>query len=253
MRETQIEQYSSDPDNLDEYYGSTRLEARFDPLTIQLLVVEAIPKHAAYGMMLDEYQKQRSRFSAYDDTEKKRLSFYFPSFYGRIAGDMAIIHDVSQYRFLTLLTEIGLITFQYDYHDDYSEVRGCRKELVSCITSDTNRDLYTQLERHTLDLCSSVGARMGKAKHFVPTVPEWLYNAITDTATNLNMSTSDFIYLCWCIGVVNALPESSIPEFVGKDINDIIKRFGRELKEYSYQVSNTLERMKINKGYTTTL
>lgn len=241
----------NDPDSLDEYYESTKLEARFDPLTIQLLVVEAVPKHAAYGMMFDEYRKQRTRFNGYDTSEKKHLSFYFPAFYGRVSADVAISYDISQYKFMILLVELGLIAFQFDYHDEYTGVRDGRKQFVSCILSETTRDLYMQLERHTIEMCSGSGARLGKSKRFVPTVPEWLYNAVTDAAVNLNMSASDFVYICWCIGASNALPEGTVSEFINRDIEDILARFRRELKEYAYQVSSTLSRMKDNNNLAT--
>ena len=54
----------------DDYMRDTPLVARFDPATIQMLVADAVPKHAAYEMMFDEYLKQRSRFYEYDESEK---------------------------------------------------------------------------------------------------------------------------------------------------------------------------------------
>ena len=73
----------------DEYMRDTPLVARFDPMTIQMLVVDAVPKHAAYEMMFDEYLKQRSRFYEYDESEKKRLSFYLPLFPAMLSADFA--------------------------------------------------------------------------------------------------------------------------------------------------------------------
>jgi hypothetical protein len=228
----------------DQYMRSTPLEARFDPQTIQMLVVEAIPKHAAYGMMFEDYQKQRSRFSSYDTAETKRVSFYFPAFHGRIAADMAILHDTSQYRFMTLVIELGIITFKYDYHEEYSVIQDCRKSLFKNLTTEYNHALYMQLEQHAIEMCSGMGSRMGKAKHFTPTVPEWLYNTISDTAVNLNMSSSDFIYLCWCIGTSRSITEEMIPEVVGKDLSASLSRFKMNFESYVFQVQSTLERMK---------
>lgn len=231
-------------DDYDEYIENTPLEARFDPQTIQLICVEAIPRHAAYGMMFEEYARQRSRFSDYDSSEKKRLSFYFPTFHGRIAADLAILHDTSQYHFMVLVVELGIISFKFDYHDDYTVIKDCRKSLFKLLTTEYNHALYMQLEQHTIEMCSGMGSRMGKTKHFTPTVPEWLYNAVSDTAVNLNMSTSDFVYLCWCFGISKAIQEDLIPEVVGRDLSAILSRFKMNFESYVFQVQSTMDRMK---------
>ena len=228
----------------DEYIENTPLEARFDVSTISSLCVEAIPKHAAYGMMLEDYQKQRARFMQTDTSEKKRLSFYLPSFYGRVAIDLSILHKLSHYRFLILLCELGIITFQHDFYENYNTIRKGREKICSLLNSETNRSLYMQLDQHVIELDSGRGYRGGKAKHFAPTVPLWLYNALSETATNLNMGNSDFIFLCLCIGITNSLSEDSIPEIVGRDMDNIIHGFELGLDGYTYQIENTLTRMK---------
>ncbi|HUS99453.1 MAG TPA: hypothetical protein VMY59_03945 [Candidatus Thermoplasmatota archaeon] len=228
----------------DEYMENTPLEARFDVSTISSLCVEAIPRHAAYGMMLDEYQKQRARFMQSDTSEKKRLSFYLPAFYGRVAVDLSIMSKISHYRFLILLCELGIITFQHDFYDNYHVIRNGRHKICSLLNTESNRSLYMQLDQHVIELDSGRGYRGGKAKHFVPTVPVWLYNAVSETATNLNMGNSDFVFLCLCIGIVNALPEDDIPKLVGEDLNEIIHGFELGLSGYTYQIEDTLKRMK---------
>ena len=100
-------------------------------------------------------------------------------------------------------------------------------------------------------MCSGAGARMGKSRRLAPTVHDWLYNAITDIATSLNMSVSDFVYICWCIGINTSLPEGTLTEYVGRDITEILAKFQRELEEYAYQVKTTVGRMHEN-GYLTT-
>ena len=235
-----IDEYIDD----DEYLENTPLEARFDVSTISSLCVEAIPKHAAYGMMLEEYQKKRSRFMQADTSEKKRLSFYLPAFYGRVAVDLSILNKISHYRFLILLCELGIITFQHDFYENYHVIRDGREKICSMLNSETNQSLYMQLDRHVIELDSGRGYRGGKAKHFSPTVPEWLYNALSETATNLNMGNSDFVFLCLCIGITSALPEDAIPEMVGRGMEETIHGFDLELSGYTYQIENTLKRMK---------
>jgi hypothetical protein len=244
-RESYPEYDPADPDALDEYYETTPLEARFDISTLQLLVVEAIPKHAAYGMMFEEYQKQRNRFAGFDTSEKKRLPFRLPAFHGRVAADLAILNDTSFYHFLVLIIELGLITFQYDFHNDYVDIRDGRKVIFTRLKDEENLSLYMQLEQHTIEMCSGTGAKAGKSKLFTPTVSEWLYNAISDVSTNMNMSVSDFVYICWCMGIQNALPESMIPSMVGRDVESITHRFGRSLKGFNFQIKSTIERMSL--------
>jgi hypothetical protein len=229
----------------DEYLENTPLEARFDVSTISSLCVEAVPKHAAYGMMLEEYQKQRSRFMQTDTSEKKRLSFYLPAFYGRVAVDLSIMNKLSHYRFLILLCELGIITFQHDFFENYNTVRTGRHKICSLLNNKAACSLYMQLDQHTIELNSGSGYHGGKAKHFTPTVPEWLYNALTETATNLNMGISDFVFLCLCIGIVNALPEDNIPKLVGEEMGEIIHGFELGLSGYTYQIEDTLKRMKL--------
>ena len=228
----------------DEYLENTPLEARFDVSTISSLCVEAIPRHAAYGMMLEEYQKQRYCFMQTDTSEKKRLSFYLPAFYGRVAVDLSIMNKLSHYRFLILLCELGILTFQHDFYENYNVIRTGRQKICSLLDTKSSRSLYMQLDHHVIELDSGSGYRGGKAKHFVPTVPEWLYNALSEAATNLNMSNSDFIFLCLCLGIVNALPEDTVPKLVWEEMSEIIHAFEIELSGYTYQIEDTLKRMK---------
>jgi hypothetical protein len=239
-----IEQWSSDPEDLDDYYESTKLEARFDPMTIQLLVVEAIQKHQAYGMLFEDYIKQRKKFMSYDETEKKRLSFYLPLFPAMMSADYATDFRISYNQFLVFMIELGLITFLYDYHDQYDTVKEGKKTLSKMVTSERNRIYYLQMDKQTICIGSCAGSRIGKVKHFTPNVPEWLYNAITDSATYINMSVSDFIYLCWCIGVQSSLTEDKVNPVLSGDNSAILSTFNHEFDIYAGQIDHTMTSMK---------
>jgi hypothetical protein len=243
-----IEQWSSGPDDLDDYYESTKLEARFDPLTIQLLVVEAIPKHAAYGMLFEDYIKQRKKFMSYDETEKKRLSFYLPLFPAMMSSDYATAFDISYHQFLVFMVELGLITFMYDYHDQYQTVKEGKKTLSKLVTSERNRIYYLQMDKQTICIGSCGGFKNGKTKHFSPTVPEWLYNAITDSATYINMSISDFVYLCWCVGMKSALTNDQANPILDKDNTGILTSFDHEFSIYADRIEHSLIEMKLWKA-----
>ena len=239
-----IEQWSSDPDDLDEYYDSTKLEARFDPLTIQLLVVEAIPKHAAYGMLFDDYIQQRKRFMSYDETEKKRLSFYLPLFPAMMSADYATEFKISYHQFVVFMVELGLITFLFDYNDQYHIVKDGKKTLSKLVTSERNKIYYLQMDKQTICIGSCGGFKNGKAKHFAPNVPEWLYNAITDSATYINMSISDFIYLSWCVGMRSSLTSDQANPVLDKEISDILTSFDHEFIIYASRIEHTLNDMR---------
>jgi hypothetical protein len=58
------------------------------------------------------------------------------------------------------------------------------------------------------------------------------------------MSNSDFIFLCLCLGIVNALPEDTVPKLVWEEMSEIIHAFEIELSGYTYQIEDTLKRMK---------
>lgn len=234
----------TDPDSLDEYYENTKLEARFDPLTIQLLVVEAFPKHEAYGMSFSDYNRKRSQLSGYDDSKEKHLSFYFPKFFARVSSDLALINKTSHHRFLILLVELGLITFHVDFKDEYETLKHSRPKILNNLKNSVNRRHYIRLEKQTISLDSAAGSRSGGAHHFSSSVPVWLHNAVTDAANYTNMSISDFVYLCWGIGITNSLPEDMIPVIVGQDLSELLHQFRFEVSEYSDIIKTILDKME---------
>jgi hypothetical protein len=226
----------TDPDSLDEYYESTKLEARFDPLTIQSLVVEAIPKHAAYEMMFDEYIKQRSQLMNRDDSEHKRLSFYLPLFPAMLSADFATEYKLSYHRFLIFAIELGLIMFKYDYNEEYKLSKQGKRELSKTVTTSTRKLHYLQMDKQKICVGSCDNQRHGASKHFTPNVPEWLYNAISDCAAYLNMSITDFSYLCWCIGTTRTIPNDIMNPLLDRENSVIIQSFETELSIYTDRI-----------------
>jgi len=239
-----INQRSFSDDYYEEYIESTPLEARFDYTTIELAVIEGFPKHEAYGMMFETYQRKRAQFSEYDPSEKKQMSFYFQGFPARVALDLALINKLPAYYFLVTMIELGLIHFQVDYHDEYIIVKEGRQKVFALLRSDTAKKNYNQIERQTISLGAAAGYRSGKAKHFSPSVPKWLYNAIMDTSNYLNMPVSDFCYLCWCISASNCFPNEMIPEMVDREICNVVQEFEFELKHYSTRIEDILKLMQ---------
>ena len=75
---------------------------QWDWKTIRVLCVSGIPKHEAYGMNFDEYRNKRE-FVTDDTTEKKRLSFYIPTFPTMLNMDFAAMYNASIHRFTLLV------------------------------------------------------------------------------------------------------------------------------------------------------
>lgn len=220
----------------EEYLLSQPLEARFDYLTIQSAVQEAFPKHEAYGMLYEEYQKHRSRFAEYDPTEKKQLTFYLPSFIGSVAIDMALKYKLPSYHFISTMLELGLIHFHVDYHEDYRLAKVNREQIYDGLKTITMQRHYEQVRKQAIELGSGLSYREGKSKKFSPSIPLWLYNAVTDISGYLNISRSDVVYLCWCIAVVNCTTNATCPPVVTKRCEEVCDEFNFELSYYSKTV-----------------
>lgn len=217
-----------------DYVESTPLEARFDPLTIEMAVTEAFPKHEAYGMLFKDYHVHRVKLSGYDESEKKRLSFRFSGHFAHVATDIALSQNVSLHRALVLLIELGLIHFQVDYHDDYQSIRDWRLNSYKGIVDLDSERKYKRIVRHEIKLDPTITG--GATAHFVPSVPEWLYNAVMDTKSYLNMSASDFIFFCWCYGCVNCFEDTDIPDLIMDGIKSVCSNFEYEVEEYQNQI-----------------
>lgn len=226
-------------EDYDDYIANTPLEARFDYLTIQTIVSEGFEKHKAYGMSFEEYRIQRTYMMDYDETEKKRLTYYLPKYYARIASDLAFRNKVSYHRFTILMIELGLIHFQVDYHDEYESIKEGRERLFTGIDDIDGEHRYMQLDKQTIELGTCSNARAG-TKHFSPSVPEWLYNANFEISNYLNMSGSDLVFLSLCIGITNCLPKDTLPKKVIESANAILKVFDSEIKAYKGRIESLL-------------
>jgi hypothetical protein len=224
----------------DEFLLSTPLEDRFDLGTLEILVGEGIPKHAAHDMMLEEYIKSRTKFVRYDDSEKKRLSFYLPLFPAMRSADFSSHFNISLNKFLIAAIELGLIRFMYEYHDQYDGAMAIQKAMGKLINTQKGKILYMQISKQKITLESATAVKMGGAKHFVPNVYEWFYDALATTASSLNMSISDLCYLCWCISVQRTLPNDLVDRMLSQDISDLMTYFSVEIDIYYKRIDGLL-------------
>lgn len=189
-----------------------------------------VPNHPAYGMNFREYVKNRNRVTDIDQ-EKIRLVFRLPSFISHVSADMSIIYGMSYYHFLTMIIELGMIYFQKDYYEKYTDIKEFRTVLFNSIGNTRNRELYEQLERQTIQL-RNLG---GKVNLVTPSVPEWLGHAVKNTAVYMNVSCSDFVNVLWCIGVQKTM--DNVPPEVTKDISSTLNKFDFEMDMYSVRIT----------------
>jgi len=225
-------------ETIDEYIENTPLEARFDVNTIRMLVEEAIPKHRAYDMSFDQYFLQRSRFSEYDESEKKRLSFYLPLYPAMRTQDFADYYSISVHKFLTTIIELGLITFLYDYHDDCNVIKTTRASMKQFLTTEYNRSYYLDIKKQTITIGSCSGSRSSDGPmHFVPSVQEWLYNAMNDVSIYMNITVTDLSYLCWCIGTTKTVDSDCIDRLTEKDNLEVMDKFNIGVTMYLEKIN----------------
>ena len=211
----------------------TALQFDWSEDSIRLICTTRAPPHnPAYGMSFAEYKKNRSSITTTNDAEKIRLSFCFPHFITNVSADMAIRNNLSHYRFLVYIIELGLIHFQRDYHDRYSDIRSIREGMFDSLTTDENERIYKQIQKHVISFPD-----MARGKHITPTVPEWLGNAVKEMSVYLNMTTTDFVYLCWCLGISNSMKDSNLPRQITKLISESLNTFNYEFGAYEKQLT----------------
>jgi len=237
-------QRSLSDEEYDEWLLSTPVEARFDIATLELLIGEGIPKHKAHDMMLEEYMKSRTEYVRYDDTEKKRLSFYLPLFPAMRSSDFAYQFNTSLTKFLVASIELGLIRFMYEYHDQYDGAVSIKQAIGKKVSDRPGKILYMQINKQKITLGSASGVKSQGCTHFTPNVYEWFYDALSATSTALNMSMSDLCYCCWCISMQNTMPNDMIDKMLEQDIRDVLEYFNIEIDIYGKRIDQLLSHIK---------
>ena len=239
-----VSQNALTDEEYDEWLMSTPLEARFDIATLELLIGEGIKKHEAHDMMLSEYITTRPKFARWDDTEKKRLSFYLPLFPAMRSSDFAYQLKLSLTKFLVASIELGLIRFMYEYHDQYDGAVSIKQAIGKRVSDKQGKILYMQIHKQKITLGSASGVKAQGCTHFTPNVYEWVYDALGATATALNMSMSDLCYCCWCISMQNTMPTDMIDKMLAQDIGDVLDYFNVEIDIYGRRIDQLLSHIK---------
>ena len=243
------QQYFDSEEEYEQFLANTPLEARFDPATIEFVIIEGFERHKAYGMSFEEYIKSRWEFKETNNDKNVNLSFRMPRLLARVTKDLATKHKISHYAFIIYSIELGLITFKVDYHDEYDTICESRTALYDSLSDENNEHAYLQLNKQDIYLGSGDGERSGHAEHFIPSVEKWLKNAITDMAGSLNMSITDFTYLCMCIGMEASLSDDMLKTVVIKKIESVVSEFNKELRSYMLRITTISDQLKSIKDY----
>lgn len=212
-------------------------EERFDWKTISSICIHGNPKHRAYGASFGEYVRNRSHYVDSDENEKARLSFYMPRFESCMSSDLASILKLSSARFLNHIIEIGLITMMVDYHDQIEIIKHSRSNIMTSVVDKESQQAYMFMTRLPVTLGSSCGARRGESIHHAPTVPIWLYNAIGDVSTYLNMAMSDVVLLCWSLGYSKSLEPEYRNIVMNDHIKELVEHFDMEINLYTRSIN----------------
>ena len=225
------------PDEVQEALN-TNYEWKDD--TMMLVCTSYVPDHPAYGMTFDEYKKNRVDFMSPSDVEKISLSFRLPPLLSQISTDTAYDYNLSYYKFLTMIIEIGMIYLQQDYHEEYSIASDYRTAAKNDIKTEQHLAIYEQIRKQTITIDVSI-PRTVPPTH--PMVVEWLANAATEYSNHLNMGKTEFINLCWAMGVVKSKPKN-IPDPILVRCENMIKKFEIELKMYCDRIVYLRDQIK---------
>ena len=173
--------------------------------SIRIVCTSVVPNHPAYGVSFKEYITQRNQYVGDENGEKVRLSVRLPSFISHVSADFAARYRISYYRFLIMIIELGMINFQKDYCEEYTDIKNVQEYMLDNLKNENQRFFYNKAENQIMAFNIS-----RKERQVTPTVADWLGNAIKDTAIYLNISQSDFVLLCWCIGVKKTIDRKSV-------------------------------------------
>jgi hypothetical protein len=221
------------------YHDALRNEQEYEwkDDVIKLVCTSDIPEHEAYGLNFLQYNKRRSFLHTKEDDESVRVGFRMTDLYATMTLDLATQQNLPPYRFIILILELGLIHFQHNYHDKVETVRALRDASSKMVSNPETERLYMTSKKITVSMGS-----IKTSKLFTPTLPKWLGNAIKNSAMYVNMSTSEFAFLCWCIGVSNTIP--GLQTYIENKLYNDINNFEYEFNNYIESVESTHNKMK---------
>lgn len=224
-------QYVDAPPQTDEHYGNL-----FDWKTISARCISPDPHHPAYDMSISEYIRRRGEFIDHDDSGKAQVIFRVPPVVAMGIVRMARKHHISPTKYITFILEHGLITFQKDYHAQYSIINAELDALFDNAKNERMLNVMAQSIKQTI----SLGSACNENRIFGPNLQEWMVGAIKSTALELNCTQSDMAFMCVLIGMRTDSKEFPLPKAYMATISTNINKFEFELDMLKHRIQNLL-------------
>lgn len=215
---TYPEQY---PDFEHQYDEDSDIKPTFDWRVFQALCIAPEPNHPIYGMSLNEYSKYIKTHGEDEEQKFVILRFRAPDEISFGIPILARKHRLSIRRYLATLIVLGLVTFQKDYHVQYSTININIDNCFKTISDKISLKRLKQMSKQTINLKTASRDNKG----FTPSVPEWVAASVTTVASELNMSNSDMTCLCIAIGMLNDNKDNPLPEVYVDEIQEFVAAF----------------------------
>jgi hypothetical protein len=178
-------------------------------------------------MTFEEYARRRGEYVDDDGHAPLALTFRIHPFPAFALPSLSRRRDSQTggalYRYLTLVVEMGLIVFQHDYHEIYTEINSVVDSMVEHPIDDSKKYKWA------CQIMSANGIELETSsrtnKKFNPQVAYWLSSAIKQLSGDLKMTQSDLIVLCISLGIREDNKTKPIPSGVLAEFEDYISRF----------------------------
>lgn len=198
----------------------------FDWKEVRSLCISPEPSHPAYDMDIGEYHKRRREFVDGDEESirPQQLTFRIDPFLGAMIPIISKNHNIGSYKYITLTLELGLISFQKDYHESFSTIYAVTKNLYHTVTDEKTERKFLQIKKQKIAL--DTGIRTNQC--FSPFVPGWIAGTIKEYAVCLNMTQSDMVNICFYIGITHD-KNIIINDYITKKRTAMLDKFDEEL------------------------
>ena len=208
-------------------------EEQFDWKSISGICRKPVPSHPAYDMTFEEYARRRMEFVDDDGHPTVGITFRMPPVMAFLLPTLARKrNDVtggSMYRYLTLALELGVIHFQKDYYDIYTDITKNHDALFNLITGDDDKTSW---------MCKVVGRKsigMGTSARtnedaFCPHVSYWLAASLKQICGDVKMTQSDLAVLSIAKGVLLDSDTADLPP-------GVLSIFEKFIREFEFQLN----------------
>ena len=213
----------NNPDDNEEDNGKS-----FDWKSHVALCIEPAPEHPVYGMTFTEFLNYRGKYWGEYGKEKTGLGFRLPPEITDWIPRLARRHHMHATRYIGLALELGLITFQKDYNDSYHAINTRLDTMFYAVGDSTERlSKLGQISKQTIKL----GSATRENKLYNPTIAEEIVDAVTGTASEINCTKSDLVFVCVCLGIRSDYNEKQLPGAFMAFVSSTIAKFESELEE----------------------